>query len=94
HAATIANDSIDLVIDNLASYANKDSEFYKLLTKIDKEEKSILIKEILNPFIGDLIVTPKEVDYVIDSLAKIIAVGINIAIQPNLDLEEINKFTN
>lgn len=94
HASTIANDSIDIVIDNLAKYVSEDSEFYKLIGNIDKVEKEIIIREILNPFMGDLIVTPKEVDYAIDSIAKIIAMGINIAIQPNVDLEDINKFTN
>ena len=39
-------------------------------------------------------VTPKDVDAVIESLAKIIANGINMAIQPNLDMEDINKFMN
>ncbi len=39
-------------------------------------------------------VTPKDVDQVIDSLSKIIANGINIAVQPNMDMEEINKFMN
>ena len=39
-------------------------------------------------------VTPKEVDMVIDSLSVILANGINIALQPVLDLEDINKFLN
>ena len=39
-------------------------------------------------------VTPKDVDTVIESLSKIIANGINIAVQPNMDMEEINKFMN
>ena len=52
----------------------------------------MLIREILNPSFGDLMVTPKDVDTVIESLSKIIANGINIAVQPNMDMEEINKF--
>ena len=35
-----------------------------------------------------------DVDTIIESLSKIIANGINIAIQPNMDMEEINKFMN
>ena len=49
---------------------------------------------MLNPYFGDLIVTPKEVDLIIDSLSKIIANGINIAVQPNMTMEDINKFMN
>ncbi len=91
-ASTIANDSIDLVIDELIRKSESGSEFFNMIKGIDKNEKSILIKELLNPYVGDLIVTPKEVDLVIDSLSKIIANGINIAVQPNLELEDINKF--
>ena len=37
-------------------------------------------------------VTPKDVDIIMDSLSKVIANGINMAIQPNLDMEDINAF--
>ncbi|OPF50500.1 GPR endopeptidase [Clostridium baratii] len=93
-AATIANDSIDLVIDELINQSEEGSDFYKMIKNIDKNEKSTLIKELLNPYVGDLMVTPKEVDLVIDSLSKIISNAINIAIQPNLEMEDINKFMN
>jgi Germination protease. len=65
-----------------------------MLKNIDKREKSKMIKEVLNPYIGDLMVTPKEVDVVIDSVSKIIADGINMALQPQLDMDDINKFMN
>lgn len=91
-AATIANDSIDLVMDEFISKSEKGSDFYNMIKSIDKNEKEILIKELLNPYVGDLMVTPKEVDLVIDSLSKIIANGINISLQPNLDMDDINKF--
>ncbi|MDQ0149742.1 GPR endopeptidase [Eubacterium multiforme] len=91
-ASTIANDSIDLVIDELIRKSESGSELFKMIKSIDRNEKSVLIKELLNPYVGDLIVTPKEVDLVIDSLSKMIANGINIAVQPNLELEDINKF--
>lgn len=91
-AATIANDSIDLVMDEFISKSEKGSDFYNMIKSIDKNEKEILIKELLNPHVGDLMVTPKEVDLVIDSLSKIIANGINISLQPNLDMDDINKF--
>ena len=93
-ASTIANDTIDLVLDDLINQSEEGKEFYNMLKKIDKNEKSMLIKEVLNPYVGDLVVTPKEVDLMIDSLAKIVANGINIALQPNLTMEDINKFLN
>ena len=94
HASTIANDTIDLVIDELISKAEKGKDFYNMLKSVDKREKSLLIHEVLDPFVGDLVVTPKDIDLMVDSLSKIIANGINIATQPNMTVDEINKFLN
>lgn len=93
-AATIANDTIDLVLDSLINQSEEGKDFYNMLKTIDKQEKNILIREVLNPFVGDLVVTPKEIDLMIDSLSKIISNGINIALQPNMTMEDINKFLN
>ena len=93
-AATIANDTIDLVLDDLINQSEEGKDFYNMLKKVNKEEKSKLIREVLNPYVGNLVVTPKEVDLMIDSLSKIIANGINIGLQPNMTMEDINKFLN
>jgi spore protease len=93
-AATMANDTIDLVLDEMIRHAEKGGQFYDMLKSIDKGEKSRMIQELLNPYVGNLVVTPKEVDLVIDSVSKIIANGINIALQPALDLEDINRYLN
>ena len=93
-AATLANDTIDLVLDEMIRTANAGGEFYNMLKSIDKQEKQKMITEILNPYVGNLVVTPKEIDMVINSLSKIIANGLNIALQPALCLEDINKFLN
>ena len=53
-----------------------------------------MINSLLDPYVGDLMVTPKEIDDIIESVSKIIANGINIALQPNMVLEDINKFLN
>lgn len=94
HASTIASDAIDLVIDDMISKSSKGREFYNMLKQIDKREKSILIQELLEPYMTELVVTPKDIDIMIYSMSKIIADGINIAIQPNMTMEEINKFLN
>ncbi|KHD35146.1 peptidase [Clostridium acetobutylicum] len=93
-AATMANDTIDIVIEKMKGEVSEDSKFYSLLKAIDTEEKSQLIYEVLNPYVGDLLVTPKEVDMIMETLSKIIASGINIALQPALELSEINKYVN
>ena len=93
-AATMANDTIDLVLDEMIKAAEQGGQFYDMLKSIDKNEKQRMIQEILQPYVGNLMVTPKEVDMVIDSLSKILANGINIALQPALDLEDINRYVN
>ncbi len=93
-AATIANDTIDLLLDDLISKVESGKDFYNMLKTVDKNEKNALIREILTPYVGELMVTPKDVDSIIEGLAKIIANGINIAVQPDMEMEEINKFMN
>lgn len=94
-AVTITNDTIDLVVDSLISNSTSGNDFYKMLKNLDKNEKNALIKEVLaSKPLGEMIVTPKDIDLVINSLAKIIANGINMAVQPNMNMEEINKFMN
>ena len=93
-AATVANDAMDLVLDEMINQSTKGGEFYKMLKSVNKNEKNSLIKSLLAPYVGDLMVTPKEVDDVIDSVSKIISDGINLALQPSLDMEDINKFLN
>lgn len=93
-AATLANDTIDLAIDQMMNQANTGGEFYNMLKSINKDEKQKLINEILNPYIGDLMVTPKDVDLIIDTTSTVIANGVNIALQPAMNLEEINKYLN
>ena len=93
-ASTLANDTIDLVLDEMIKSATVGGEFYSMLKSIDKAEKEKMITEILNPYVGNLVVTPKEIDMVINSVSRIIANGINIALQPALDLDDINKYLN
>ena len=93
-AGTMANDTIDLVLDNLIKSATKGSGFYKMLKEVNREERQALIREVLDPKVGGMVVTPKEIDKVIESVSKIIANGINIALQPGLTLDDINDYLN
>lgn len=94
-AITIANDTIDMVIDSLMKNSLSGNDFYKMLKSLDKDEKITLIREVLSSkALGEMIVTPKDIDLIINSLAKIISNGINMAVQPNMDMDDINKFMN
>lgn len=93
-AATMANDTIDLVLDEMIQQSSENRQFYDMLKAVNKEEKQKMIEALLNPYVGNLVVTPKEVDTVIESLSKIIANGVNICLQPALTEEDINRYIN
>ncbi|RCX16631.1 spore protease [Anaerobacterium chartisolvens] len=93
-AATMANDTIDLMLDSMIKQASQGTEFYSMLNDIDKNEKYQLIQEILNPYIGNLIVTPKEIDDIIERISKIIANGLNIALHKGITLQDVNRYVH
>jgi spore protease len=92
-AATMANDTIDMVIDSLINKSPKDSEFYQILKNLDRDEKHKMIQNVLAPTLGNLIVTPKEVDDIIDDISEIIANGINMALHPSIGMDDINLYS-
>lgn len=91
-AATMANDTIDRVIEALLNESTRGSQFYNMLKDTAEEEKYNLIKEVLDPYAENMFVTPKEVDAVIENLVNIIANSINIALHPGIELEDINRY--
>jgi len=91
-AATMANDTIDLVLDSMIKQSPQGSEFYQMLESIDRNEKYQLIQQVLNPYVGNLIVTPKEIDDVIDRVSKVVANGLNIALHQGITLDDVNRY--
>lgn len=93
-AGTLVNDTMDLLIDSFVNEVKGGKQFYEMIQNLDKEEKYHIINNILNPYTGNLFVTPKEVDAVIERLSKIIANAINISFHPAIDFDDINRFLN
>lgn len=91
-AATMANDTIDMVIENISAHTDRDTSFYKMLQNIDKKEKYHLIDEVLKKSFVNLVVTPKEVDEIIDDLAEIISDGINICMHSCINTENVSRY--
>lgn len=91
-AATMVNDTMDRILDEMSIQAKKGSQFYNMLQSINEEEKYSLILDILEPYSGNMFVTPKEVDSVVDGLADIIGNAINIALHPGIDIHDINRY--
>lgn len=92
NAATIVNDSLDLILNGLKEADEVGGQFYDLLEQMSSQDKYALIEELLNPFMGNTIVTPKDIDVLIDDLSIVIANGLNIALHPGIDLKDVNRY--
>ena len=73
--AVLVNDCLDLFITKLQEEA-KSNEYLNQLKEQDNYEK---IKEALIPKEYNLIVTPKEIDDLIENMSEVVAKGINMA---------------
>ena len=85
YAHTIGRDTLKLLSDSsvqTGSGANFMSE----------EQLDGMLSQVLSQNMGDLVVTPKDVDIMIDNIAGIISDGINLALHDNVSLEEIRTF--
>lgn len=91
-AATIAGDTIDLLIENMKESLDDDSHFFRILSTVADEDKYSVIKEVLQPGYGAFVVTPKEVDMLVGTVSDIIANGINIAVHDGITLGDIDRY--
>jgi spore protease len=93
-AATMANDTIDMMVDSMLKQADEGQEFYQVLKNMKQEDKYNLIKEVLNPYVGNLVVTPKEIDDMVLDMSKIIANALNIYLHPSVNPKDVDRFIN
>lgn len=87
-AITIVSDSIDSILKNIFKDLGEDVE----KNFLNDETKLNIIRKQLSLSMGKMIVTPKDVDSVIESMSKMIAMGINIALHPNIDIQSLSNF--
>ena len=88
HAAVIARDTLDGFLEQL----RKSPELYQLQQKLSPGLAQEVINRVLEPFGGNLTVTPKEIDNLIETAAVIVAGGITMALHPNLSPDEYNFY--
>ena len=74
--ATLVSDGIDIFIDRLQEKA----ESNEYLNKLQQEDKYEEVKEALNVGEYNMIVTPKEIDDLIENMKDVVARGINFAV--------------
>jgi len=93
-AAIIANDAIELLIENVKKEADKSAAIYDVLDNIPDEDRFNLIKEVISPYYGNLFVTPKDIDRIVENISTIIADGINKAVHPEVKANEGVRYVN
>lgn len=91
HAATIANDTIDAIGKAMQGKAKL---FFELLQEFGHQERQALIHEVLSPLVGDLVVTPKEVDDLISDMARVIAGALNAGLHQSVGAQDLLRYLN
>ncbi len=79
-AATVADDALEATLEALKSSSTAARPFYEMLMRIGEDNRYNLIRETLGNRISSMIVTPKEVDGMIENISDVIAEGINIGL--------------
>lgn len=74
--ATLVNDALYLFIEKLQAQAESNDE----LNSLKEQDNYNTIKEALNPQGYNMIVTPKEIDDLIENMKDVVARGINYAL--------------
>jgi spore protease len=83
-ASGIVLEAIQQLVDQLKGEA----ALYRIIEEMDSREQRELIEEVIGPKMGDLMVTPKEIDVLINDMADVLAEALNRALQPDLDPSE------
>jgi len=92
YANTIVLDAMQKLTASLRAAAGQGTNVGEVLRDLSREEQGQLVHEVLNPFWGNLIVTPKEIDEQIRQMSKVIAGGLNVALQPGLESSDTLKY--
>ncbi len=83
YAAVIARDALSLLLEDMEM---KEEEHQQAMDG--------MVDRITRQGLGELVVTPREVDELVGRVARLIADGLNLALQPELTLEEIQYLSH
>lgn len=72
--------SVNYLKENISENTEEKEKLLGLVGKLNDEELQVFIYEVLNPTGYNLMVTPKEIDFVIKNLADVISKSINNSI--------------
>lgn len=90
NAAVIAQVTIDKFLEQLQN----NPSLYQVYASLRPDFSQQVINNVLQPFAGNLMVTPKEIDDVILETSKIVAGGISMALHPSINAAEYSMYLN
>jgi len=79
HASTISQDAVSLLLNEMGEKEENSAQLLELVGKVVSEK------------IGPLVVTPKDIDTIVDRSADLIATGIDLTLH-DLNQEELRRF--
>jgi len=82
YTGVIIRDALSALLDDIPKDTQHDKAAEQLAQKITDEA------------FAEMVVTPREIDELVGGLAQIIALAVNIALQPRLNRQEITMLTN
>jgi len=88
HASNIVHDTFEAMAQRYAGT----KPFFQLFSS--QEERRSMVGEVLSPTVGDLVVTPKEIDDLIDDMAKVIAGSLNAVLHTSVTAQDLLRYIN
>ncbi|MFO7274215.1 MAG: GPR endopeptidase [Bacillota bacterium] len=88
HATTIVLDAFEAVAQSFAGT----KPFFQLFSS--REERQKLLSEVLSPAVGELVVTPKEIDELTEDMAKLIAGSLNAVLHTSVTAQDLMRYLN
>jgi spore protease len=80
-AVTIIQDALDQIAQGTGGNINPTAP-----------QRREAVNRVLHPYLRDLIVTPKEVDVLIEEITKVVSGALNIALHPGVSPEEVFRY--
>lgn len=108
HAVTIVSDAMDLLEKGSLNGSEIEQGPQRVQFSVDPDillgkkqqpptsptavDKRRLIGQVLEPYMGSMIVTPKEIDILIEEVTDVIAGALNISFHEGVDYNEVFKY--
>lgn len=89
-AATIAGDAVELLLQALLDQSEQKEELKKLSVLLENPYDAL--REVLHK--KNLIVAPKDADFAVTTVSKILAAGLNLTFHPDFEYQELLQLQN